>query len=120
VNFVIGEIGAIDQSIVFDSAGWPQSICHWNSLWIVALTGLSVIDIRRRKTCENSLFFDRVGGARQCGYRWKRLPFARRAVFTMCNFYRPRAIDCLITEHAGRATPALGRWRNKSKRAGLK
>jgi hypothetical protein len=29
---MVGEIGAINQSITFDPTGWAQSICHLNSL----------------------------------------------------------------------------------------
>jgi hypothetical protein len=35
---LVGEIGAINQSITFDPAGWPQSICHLDPLWIAAST----------------------------------------------------------------------------------
>jgi hypothetical protein len=37
-EFVVGEIGSINQSVTINPARWRQSICHWNSLWIIAMT----------------------------------------------------------------------------------
>jgi hypothetical protein len=35
---MVGETGAINQSITFNPHRWPQSICHLDPPWIAALT----------------------------------------------------------------------------------